>query len=220
MVEQRLEQLLAEPAAEQLVEETGEAGARGGAHGVPGGGDAFRPRDGVEIGHGVPPLRGRPMRPDTSQRGSERDRLRRSGRTWGRGWPGGRLWTRNGPAGPISHQLGDQAGHDRHEPMKQERGEETEAEGDGGPDADPAGGVLGVRVGPGGQLGAEPVQGAGDGLTGAGGPGQGPAERRQPPGPSPALSTPPRGRHPSANVAAGVASESAAGPGTARRRPG
>ena len=88
------------------------------------------------------------MRPDDLP-GSDRSGDRRAGRgrTVRERSPGApAVWTGSGPAGRQPSQVVDQPGHHRHDAEQQERGQQAQPERHGGPDADPAGGVLGRRA--------------------------------------------------------------------------
>ena len=118
------------------------------------------------------------MRPARPRMWRIADRPGPSAATWGRGVRERRLWTESGHRGQPAESA-DQPGDHRHDADEQERGEQAQPERDGRADADPAGLVLHLRAGPGGELVAQPLQGLGDGLAGPGRAGERAAERRQ-----------------------------------------
>ena len=143
------------------------------------------------------------MRPDTPGSARSGDPPRRTDAGLGRRRAGRPAVDEEWARGPSAGQVRHQPRHHRHDADEQEGGQEAEPEGYGGPDADPARGVLAVGAGPGGQLVAQPLQGVRDRVRRCGrtGPACGPAGPA--PGPARVPARPPRGRPPARCGAAG-----------------
>ena len=222
MVEQGLQQLVAEPAGEQLVEQPGQAGPGGRADGVLGGGDARAGRGGcagqVLRDMGISSRPGRPMRPRERTLGDAGD-----GRTPGtpglwravRGPPVDSSWRR----GVSSHQISQRARSGRR-PAGRSRSARRPAAGTARaaprPSRRPPGRGPRRRRARRGPARRPAVRRRRPPAHRSGGPGSWPVRARPARGRRPARTRPAPGRHRARSRAATDAERSAAGPGSAR----